>query len=105
MPSRSVLGSSALSLPLMAMAVAAGIAAGLLLAPANGSTTRARLRGRAVETGSRLRRSAASMYERLQQRRLTNPLRRQGEAPEPPLTATIGEITTTSQSSNWGAMS
>ena len=108
MHSRSVHRASALSLPLMVFAVAAAIAAGLLLAPANGSTTRARLRGRAAEAGSRLRRYAEAVYDRMQQSRQIGPARRLAEPQEPsaePLTATIGEITSATQPSQWGATS
>ena len=100
MHSRSVRGSSAISLPLMALAVATGVAAGLLLAPANGSTIRANLRERAADAGWRLRRYAGLMYDRVQQSRWA----RQHEAAAP-LTATIGEITSATQSSHEGATS
>jgi hypothetical protein len=107
MPLRSVHHSPALSLPLMVAAVAAGALAGLFIAPATGAATRARLRSLAADAGSRLRRHAGAMYERLPPSRRPGGVRRRAYEATPPaaLTASIGEITSATQHSQPGATS
>jgi gas vesicle protein len=107
MQTRSGYRSSPFSLPLMVVAVAAGAVAGLIFAPANGAATRARVRSLASTAGSRLRRYAESMYDRMPQPHWGDPVHRpaHAELSTAPLTATVGEITSATQSTQQGATS
>jgi gas vesicle protein len=112
MESRSVPRPSGFSLPLVVVAVAAGVAAGLLLAPRPGSALRATVRDRATDASQRLRTYAASSYEWAQQwlnRPAGSVAGRTVAFSETPvaLTATLGELSGVDQpaATTWEATS
>jgi gas vesicle protein len=91
----------------MVAAVAAGVAAGLLLAPRPGLALRATVRDRATDAGQRLRTFGASTYAWAQQRLSRPVLGQTGMREAAPLTATIGELSGVDApaASTWGATS